>query len=139
MAGHDRKRRRYRPMRDRDAGIGWYRDGRRNTRHDLERQPILLKQQAFFAAAAEHKRIAALETHDTLAFRRLVHQQLIDIFLLHGMIAGRFAYIDILGIIRSPLKDAVVSQPVVYHDIGHFQAIHCLDADKPVVSGACAY
>ena len=83
--------------------------------------------------------VAAFETHDAFALFGLVHQQLVDVFLFHGMVARCLAHIDVFGIFRRPAQNAVIGQTVIDHNIGHLKAIHCLHADKPVISGACTY
>ena len=60
----DEERRRDAAVRDRNAGQRRRRDGARHARHDVERNAGALQRQRFFAAAAEHERIAALQPHD---------------------------------------------------------------------------
>ena len=133
MAGDDGERRRDAAVRDGDAGIGRHRDGRRDARHDLERQAVLLEQQPLLAAAAEDKRVAALEAHDRLALFCLIDEQLVDVRLLHRVVARGLADVDELRIARRPAEDAVIREAVVDDNLGLLQAIHCLEADEAVV------
>ena len=133
MARDDGERRREAAVRDGDAGIGRHRDGRRDARHDLERQAVLLEQQPLLAAAAEDKRVAALEAHDRLAFFCLIDEQLVDVRLLHRVVARGLADVDELRIARRPAEDAVIREAVVDDDLGLLQAVHCLEADEAVV------
>ena len=126
-------------MRNRNPGIGRNRYCRGNPRHNLKWQPIFLQQQSLFSTTAEYERITALEPYHRLPITGFIHQQLIDILLLHGMIARCLANIDIFGFIRRPLKNAVIRQAVIDHHICLLQTIHRFDADQPVVSRACAH
>ena len=85
MPGDDRKGSCDGPVRDRNTRISRHRNSRGNAWNDFKGQTVFLQQQCFLSAAAEHERIAALEAHHALALLCLVHEQLIDIRLFHGM------------------------------------------------------
>ena len=53
-------------MRDGNARERGSRDSRRDAGHDFVRDAGRLERERFFAAAAEHERIAALQAHDAL-------------------------------------------------------------------------
>ena len=133
VARDDGKRRRNAAVRDGNARVSRHRDGGRDARHDLKRQAVLLEQQTLFAAAAEDEGIAALEAHDCLALFRLVDEQLIDVRLLHRVVARRLADVDELGITRRPAEDAIIREAVVDNNLGALQAVDCLEADEAVV------
>ena len=122
-----------------NARIGRYGNRRSDARHDFKGQIVFPQEQPLFAAPAEYKGVAAFEAHDAFAFFGLIHQQLVDVFLFHGMVARCLAHIDVFGIFRRPAQDAVIGQTVIDNDVCHLEAIHCLHADKPVISGACTY
>jgi len=59
-------------IRDRHAGVGQAADRRRDSRHDLERDALLVQEQRFLSAAVEDERVAPLQARDGLAFARLL-------------------------------------------------------------------
>ena len=84
-------------IRDRHAGVGRPADRRRNARHDLERDALLVQEQRFLAAAVEHERVAPLEPHDGLALARLLGEQEADRVLIERL-RRRGADVDPLGV-----------------------------------------
>ena len=78
-------------VRHRDAGQLRRRDRGGHARHDLERNPGRRQRQRFFAAAAEHERVAALEPDDALALPRGADHQPVDRLLLDAGAARALA------------------------------------------------
>ena len=81
-------------MRERYAGVSGRRNGGCNAGNHFEAQSGVRQRFRLFAAAPEHKRIAALEPHYALAVPRQIYQQPIDVFLAVDALAGDFADVD---------------------------------------------
>ena len=73
-------------MGDGDTGVRWGRHTGGDSRHNLERNPSLLKRLRLLAPAAEDERIPALESDDALSLATHTHQQRVD-----RILARRFA------------------------------------------------
>ena len=76
------------PVSHRNAGVGGHRNPRGHPRDDLEGNPRLAQSLRLFAAPAEDVGIASLEAHDALAAMCESHEQRVDLFLRHGVVAG---------------------------------------------------
>ena len=116
----DEERRRDAAMRHRNAGRRRRGDRARDAGHDVVRDAGVLQRQRFFAAAAEHERVAALQPHDAPAAARGANHQRVNRRLRHRVAAGALADEEAL---RPPrvAQDAVVDQRVVQHEVGGAQ------------------
>ena len=98
--------------------------------HDVDRHAGFDEDVHFFAAAPEDEGIAALETHDGLAFQRLAHEQLADVVLRHRVVAGHLADEDALGGRRDQVEDAGADQIVIDDDFGRLQQTRAFQRDQ---------
>ena len=83
-----------------NAGVGRCGDARGDSGNDFESAAGLLERQRFFAAATEYEGIATFQAHDKFSSETFLHQQRIDVFLLHGVIICLFADVDHLAEFR---------------------------------------
>ena len=90
MAGDDREAGAEVAVRDGNARIRRHGGVRRHAGHDLERNARVGQRLGFFAAASEDERIAALETHDELAFPRFAEDERVDDLLRIAAVVARF-------------------------------------------------
>ena len=109
-------------MCQRNAGIGGTAGCRSNARDDLERHTLFGQGVDFLTAATEDKGIAALESHDALAFLRLVSEQPVDVFLAHGVVVALLADIDPFSIASGHVENGLCDQPVIDDDISLLHA-----------------
>ena len=102
----------------------------RDAGHDVVRDARVLQRQRFFAAAAEHERVAALQPDHAPAAPGGANHQRVDRRLRHRVAAGALADEEAL---RPPrvAQDAVVDQRVVQHQVGRAQP-----RDRPCASAA---
>ena len=87
------------------TGISQAADAGGDAGHDAERNPGLDQVLAFFAAAAEHEGIAALEPQHPLALARQFDQAQRDIALLRRRLAAALAGIFEFGAGADPIED----------------------------------
>ena len=99
--------------------------------------PAARERQRFFAAAAEHERIAALQPHDAAAAPRRANHQRVNGLLRHRVAAGALADEEPLRAARE-LQDAVVDERVVQHEIRRAQARDRLARQQPRIARAGA-
>ena len=86
------------PIGDRDARVGERADRRAHARHDLERDARRGAGARLLAAAAEHVRVAALETHDGAALaREPTSSALISSCVRGGSVVAALADVDALA------------------------------------------
>ena len=98
VAGHEYASVRVVAMGEGNARIGRRADRRRDPRTDLKRDPLRGERFDLLAAAAEHERIAALETQHPLALLGELDQQRADLALRQFMVLGLLADINALGL-----------------------------------------
>src|SRR5499425_704461 len=118
-------------MRQRDPGIGGYRDGRGDTGNDLERNSVRGQRFRFLAAAPEDERITALEPYHPEAAPGAIEQQRGYDLLFDALGAAVLADQQTLGVWRSVVEQTRVRQVVVDHDVGAPQAAHAIERDQP--------
>ena len=90
----------------------------------------------FFAAPPENEGIAALEANHKLACERLFDEQLADVVLRHGVIAGHLADKNAFGRRRDEFKNPVADEIVVDDDLGLLQQARAFERDQFGVAGA---
>ena len=104
----------------RNPQIGGHPDSRGDAGHDLKGDTSLFQSRSLLASSPKHKGIPPLQTDHLLPFPGFSHQDLVDLLLGNGVMAGPLAHIDIPGMSAAPHEDAVSHQPVV-HD--HFRLL----------------
>ena len=125
-------------MRYRDAAVGRRRDGGSDAGHLLKGNAMRGQQLQLLAAAAKQKRIAAFKAHHLFALQRLLQQNLIDLFLRHGMMICLFAHIDPFGPLWNQCQNAGAYQTVEHHHIGCLQRLPAFDGQQAGVAGSGA-
>jgi hypothetical protein len=108
-------------MRQRNARIRCAAGGRRDARHDLERDAGCRQLVDLLAATPEDEGIAALEPQHTLALAGEAHQQLVDVLLRQGVPAALLADVDHLGVAPHQFQHPRRDQAVVEH---HIRLLH---------------
>ena len=88
------------------------------------------------AAPAKNEGVAAFEANDKFAFECLIDEQLADILLRHGVLAGHFADENTLGGGRDEIKNAVADEVVVDDDFSLLQQARAFECDQLGVAGA---
>jgi hypothetical protein len=105
-----------------DASEGRGAEGSGHAWHDLERNPSVAEGLGFFAAAAEHERIATLEAHHTFtASGRFDHGLMKDRPAL-GMAAGQLVDTNAPRVGRRVVKQPYRYESIVKHQIGLAEA-----------------
>ena len=101
---------------------------------DVERDARPLQRLRFFAAAAEHERVAALEPHHLPAASGRADHQRVDLLLRQRVAAGALADEEPL---RAPRQreHALVDERVVEHQIGAPQPRHRLARQQRRIAG----
>jgi hypothetical protein len=89
-----------------------------HARNDLEGYAGGGQSLGLLAAAPEHERISALEANDALAVARQLHEQRVDLILLHRRCAGFLADVAQLGVRPRAGKGAGRDEPVVEDRVG---------------------
>ena len=105
-------------MGQRNPRRGGTADGRRDARHDLDRDGARGKVFELLAAAPEDERIATLEPDDAPALGRMVMEKRVDLVLTAGMLAGRLANIDARGVAAREFDDLGPDQTIVDDHVG---------------------
>ena len=100
VTGDDRDVGREPAVGHRDAGVRGRGDRARDAGHDLERHARRDERLGFFAAAAEHERVAALQPHDGRAGAPALDEQPVDVGLTHRDASRRLPDVDALGASR---------------------------------------
>ncbi len=85
-------------VRQRYAGVGTGRQRGRDAGNDLDTDPVLNQVQRLFRAATEEIRVPALQPDDAFAFLGFPGEQLVDLVLLHHVLAAALARVDLLGV-----------------------------------------
>jgi hypothetical protein len=106
-------------------------------RHNAERYACARQRLCLFAAAAEHKRIAALQPQHALAFLRQFHQQVGYFVLLAALHPGALAGIDLLGIRKR--QQMLVHQRVEQNHVGLGECLQAQGRDKAGIARARAH
>ncbi len=119
---------------ERDAGVGRGRQADRHAGHDLEGDALLVQEQRFFAAAVEEERIALLQPGHDLALAGLLGEQEADGVLV-GVLTGRAADVDPLGVARRQVEHARMHRAVVDHHVGRFEAPLSAHGHEPRPAG----
>jgi hypothetical protein len=78
-------------VRDRNSGVGRGRYSRGDTWHHFEGDGRIVARLCFFAAAAEHEGVAALQSHHALPFPRELDDQRVDVLLRNRFTRTRSA------------------------------------------------
>ena len=122
---------------ERDTRITCRSDRGGNARNDLERYPVLMKEQRFLPAAIEHERIAPLQTRHNLAFTRFLDEQVVDGFLIERL-RRRKPDVDLLGVLARIAKQPRMDEMIVEHDVGGGEMAKAAYADESRIAGSCA-
>src|SRR5512138_253281 len=88
--------------------------------YDLERNTGHCERQRLFGAAAENKRIPALEPHDTLACACRTNHQTVNRFLADAFTPRALADAEALRV-RESTQRRRVNEGVIEHEIGLFE------------------
>ena len=139
MAGHEGHRRIDVAVCHRNAGIGQSGDAGGNSRHHTERHVMPDQHQAFFPAASEDERVAALQPQDPLARLRQFDEPERDIDLLCRRLSAALARVDPRAFRSGQIQDAPVDQRVVDHHIGPAQGVDCMQGQQPRIARARAH
>ena len=124
-------------MRHGDAGGGGATDPGADPRHDAERDASGDQRHGFFAATAEHQRIAAFQPHDFQALARELDQPLVDP-KLRGALTTRplpNGFQDRLG---GNGQNVFGHQRVVQDDVGLAQRMRRVQRQQSGIAGAGA-
>ena len=108
-------------MRNRKAGCCGCGNRAADARHDLVVDAGFVQRLRLLRAAAEDKRIAALQTHDQLAGLAVLDEARVDLVLRHRNIARRLACVD-QHAARLRLKWQLVASETIEHE--HVSAPH---------------
>ena len=105
MPGDDREGTRVAAIGDRNAGEGRRRERRRDAGHHFEGHAGGATRARFFAAAPEHERIAALESHHQVTRARALDQQRVDLVLAgYERLVTALADVDAFGAHRHQVE-----------------------------------
>ena len=125
-------------MSQRNPGVRRATAGRRDARHDLERDALGCQFLDLFTATAEDERITAFQPYHTLALPGQVHQLLVDLILRHGVIGATLADINPLGITPTQFENCRRHQAVVQHHIGLLHQAQGTEGQQVGITGAGA-
>ena len=101
-----------------DAGVGRGRHSGRHAGYHLEGHAGGGECLGLLASAAKDERVAALEADHPLAFRAELHEQLIDLLLLHRGRARLLSDVAKLGAVTRAVECARRNEPVVEDRVG---------------------
>ena len=137
MRGEQPQRLRVLAMGERDAGIGRARDGGGDAWDDFERDAVRAQHFEFFAAAAEHEGIAALQPHHALAGRGVFDQQVMDACLGGVVVAAdALADLDQLGVAMRQRQHIGADQAVVEDHVGLGERARGMQGEQARIAGA---
>jgi hypothetical protein len=126
-------------VRERYAGVGGDAEWRCDTGHDFERHAGLSERFSFFTAAAEHERIAALETHHVEAACAAIDEQRAD-FLLRESVRGFFlANVEAFGGGGREIEQIGAREMIVENGIGLGEKAFGFHGDEFGIAWSCAY
>lgn len=125
-------------MGDSDAGAERSREAGRDAWNDLEGDSVLGQILHLFSAAAKEKRVAALETNNSLALPRFLNKKGVNVVLTRVM-AGFLAHVDLFCREFGQGEDAIVNETVVDEDIGCANALDRAQCEEVGVAGTGAY
>ena len=109
-------------IRQRHTRVGGSRDRHGHSRHHFERNPLLVQEDGFLAAAVEDERVTPLQPHDDLALARLVGEQVADGVLIERLGRGG-ADVDALGLGTGGAHRRGGHAVIVEDDIGMGHAV----------------
>ena len=118
-----------------NAGIGGGSQGCRDAGQHGEIDPGGRERLQLLSAAAEDKRIAALEPHHPLALPGVLDQQRIDLLLSAADISGRLAHAYARRVAPRQIEDRGRHQPVVQDHIGVVQRPQSLEGQQFRIAG----
>ena len=127
------------PMGHRDSCVGGHRQCRGHARHLLKGNAVFLQQLQLLTAPAEQEGVAALQAHNTFTLLCFFQQNLIDLVLWHGVVAGLFAHINFFGILGNHAQNFRADQTVKDHDLRLSQSFQSLSCQQPRIPRACAH
>src|SRR3989442_9961333 len=123
-------------VRERDAGVGRYREGRRHAGNDLERHLRPAERLRLLRAAAEEEGIAVLQAHDGLPGARALHQQRLDGLLARPVaVVVRAAECDHLRPGADEVEQTRADQAVVHDDVGRCEAALAAPGEEARIAG----
>ena len=121
MAGHEDARLGVIAMGERNTGIGCRAGCGCDARHHLERNALAGQRFDFFTATAEYEGVAPFQPQHALTFFRQPHEQFVDGFLRHDMLAALLTGID-AGCIAAHHVEYLRRHQAVIHD--HIRLLH---------------
>ena len=137
VAGNNGKGGSYMTMGNRDTGIFGNSNSTGYAGNELKRQACFTQFDGFFAAAAEYKGVAALQTCYNLAFGSQLYQQLVDIGLAHGVVGAGLTNVNHFCILAGEGQNTRICQTVINNSVCSLQAFLSLESQKARVAGAC--
>ena len=137
VAGNNGKGGSYMTMGNRDTGIFGNSNSTGYAGNELKRQACFTQFDGFFAAAAEYKGVAALQTCYNLTFGSQLYQQLVDIGLAHGVVGAGFANVNHFCVLAGEGQNTRICQTVINNSVCSLQAFLSLESQKARVAGAC--
>jgi hypothetical protein len=91
-----------RPVRNGNSCVSRPRDGRCDSRHNLEWDTRIGDDLRLLSASTKHEGISALQPNNLLSFARFLDQQRINFLLVDLRVARRFADIDNFSVVPRP-------------------------------------
>ena len=125
-------------VRERDAGIGRAGNGAGDAGHFLKGNASIHEFFGFFAATAKYIGIATLEAGNDLAFLRLGDEELVDIALLHGVVARDLADVDEFSVGAGNGEQFIAGKVVVNHHVSFGKDFSAFAGEQAGIAGACA-
>ena len=122
-----------------NTGIGWGRNGRSNSRNDLEGNAGPGQFLRLLPAPPENKGIPPLQASHRFSLSRLGDDQTVDLILGKGVIPALLSHIDLFCSFPDVAEQLFVGQVVIDHYIGPLQAGKPLDRDQPRIPGSGSY
>ena len=138
MRGDEGEPRRLVAERKRQLGFGGAAERRGDAGNDHDRDIVLAQPRDFFAAAPEHKSVAALEPHHAAAGLRRFDQTPVDLVLPDAGLAALLADEHALGIAPHAVEHGLGDELVVEHDIGVLQHLQRTQRQQIGIAGAGA-
>ena len=109
---------------------------RRNAWYDPESKTGARQCQDFFAAAPEHKGVAAFEAQNAPLHPGAFDQKLVDIALLSRWLSPALARKDQFGLVASKFQNAWIDQSIVNDVVSRPQRVERMECQKSRVARA---
>ncbi len=124
-------------VRDRNAGEGRGRDGRRQPGNDLVCDAGFFERKGLLAAAPEDEWVAALEADDALTALRGANQQTMNTLLIDRVAIGALADIETLCL-RREVQELLGRQRVEQDEVGTTEPIDGTHGEELGIAGTGA-